>query len=384
MSDRANGRVLALDVLRGIAVLLVMARHAGVHPWESNEPLWAATALANRVGWIGVDLFFVLSGFLVSGLVFREHARTGSFLPLRFLARRGLKIYPAFYAFLAVGLASRWLAGAPVPIAAALSEALFVQNYWLALFGHTWSLAVEEHFYVVIAVALGIMSRRGGGDSRAAFRAIVPLFVVVGVSCLAMRCVVAARMPYTQMTHHFPTHLRVDSLLFGVLLSYLNATCTEALVAFVRAHRTKLVVLAAALLAPVVALPPQHPLMHSIGFTAVYLGCGAIVLVAVHADIAELGAIRRGLAFVGFHSYSIYLWHLVAQGKAARLIGGTETVSRFVVFLVAYTLAAVVLGVVAARIIEIPTLKLRDRLVPSRANGPVTGEGREAEPPPPS
>jgi peptidoglycan/LPS O-acetylase OafA/YrhL len=186
-----------------------------------------------------------------------------------------------------------------------------------------------------------------------------------------MRCVTAARVPYSQLTHHFPTHLRVDGLMFGVLLSYVNATHTEALRALVRAHRTKLVVLAATLLAPIVALPTYHSLMHTIGFTAVYLGCGALVLVAVHADEVEHGPVHRCLAFVGFHSYSIYLWHLFAHGKASRLVGDTETVVGYVAFLVVYVFVAVIIGVVAARIIEVPTLKLRDRLLPSRANGPV-------------
>lgn len=371
--DPAKQRVQGLDVLRGVAVLLVMARHAGVFPQDKSEPLWAVTGLATRVGWVGVDLFFVLSGFLVSGLVFREHARTGTFLPLRFLSRRGLKIYPAFYAFLGWMLLSRMTSGSPVPIEAALSEALFVQNYWPPMFNHTWSLAVEEHFYLAIAIALGVMSRRRGLETRATFQAIVPLFLAVAVVCLVARCYVALRVPYSLLTHHFPTHLRADSLMFGVFLSYLNATHGEALGAFVRANRLRLLTAAAVLLAPVAALSPQHPLMHSLGFTAVYAGCGAVVLVAVHGAAPDRGPVRRFLAFVGFHSYSIYLWHLVAKREVEHLLGEAETAPAFVAFLIAYTIAAVTMGVVVAWIVEIPTLRLRDRLIPSRAEEPLTG-----------
>ena len=80
-----NGR---LDILRCVAVVLVMIHHAGISPFFT------------RVGWIGVDLFFVLSGFLISGLLFSEYQRRGSIDFKRFFIRRGLKIYPAFYVFL--------------------------------------------------------------------------------------------------------------------------------------------------------------------------------------------------------------------------------------------------------------------------------------------
>src|ERR1700758_1823216 len=75
----------SLDVLRCIAVLLVLGFHFPYY------------ALWGRLGWIGVDLFFVLSGFLISGLLFQEYKATESINLLRFLIRRGLKIYPSFY-----------------------------------------------------------------------------------------------------------------------------------------------------------------------------------------------------------------------------------------------------------------------------------------------
>src|ERR1700683_1541313 len=77
-----------LDVLRCVAVLLVMFRHSDVSDF------------LRRVGWIGVDLFFVLSGFLISGLLFSEYKKRHAISLKRFFIRRGLKIYPAFYVFL--------------------------------------------------------------------------------------------------------------------------------------------------------------------------------------------------------------------------------------------------------------------------------------------
>src|SRR5271168_36950 len=93
----AAGRLRQLDVLRGVAILLVLGRHLDSVPTDAPGAIQSAFDLWMRAGWIGVDLFFVLSGFLVSGLLFREYARYGDVRAGRFLLRRGLKIYPAFY-----------------------------------------------------------------------------------------------------------------------------------------------------------------------------------------------------------------------------------------------------------------------------------------------
>ena len=92
----APTRVLSLDILRFIACLLVIFRHMNT-PDQDRQ----MQHLLHRGGWIGVDLFFVLSGFLVSGLLFREVKLRGKIDVTRFLLRRGLKIYPAFYFFIA-------------------------------------------------------------------------------------------------------------------------------------------------------------------------------------------------------------------------------------------------------------------------------------------
>lgn len=87
-------RLKHLDFLRGIAVLLVLFRH------------YALSIVLFNIGWIGVDLFFVLSGFLVSGLLFKEYIKYGNIKPILFLIRRGLKIYPLFYFALILSLIS--------------------------------------------------------------------------------------------------------------------------------------------------------------------------------------------------------------------------------------------------------------------------------------
>jgi peptidoglycan/LPS O-acetylase OafA/YrhL len=103
-----------------------------------------------RIGWIGVDLFFVLSGFLISGLLFLEYRSAGELKLARFFLRRGLKIYPAFWAMLFASVLGLVLAGKSVRGIAIAGELLFVQNYTQSIWEHTWSLAVEEHFYLLL------------------------------------------------------------------------------------------------------------------------------------------------------------------------------------------------------------------------------------------
>src|SRR5579872_3973764 len=134
----SSPRLRNLDVLRGAAVVLVLGRHMGVVPLDAPGWIQDIMDVWVRAGWAGVDLFFVLSGFLVSGLLFREFQHTGRVDVPRFLVRRGFRIYPAFYAFLiATSLASGTIATRRFA-----AEALFVQNYVSGLWDHTWSLAV--------------------------------------------------------------------------------------------------------------------------------------------------------------------------------------------------------------------------------------------------
>ena len=140
----------SLDVLRAVAVLLVFCYHS------------EAALLVSRFGWTGVDLFFVLSGFLVSGLLFKEYQATEQLRPGRFLLRRGLKIYPQFYFFIAASLAVACLQGAPPRMRQLAAELCFVQNYEPGMWSHTWSLGVEEHFYLLLTLVMVLLAKRGG------------------------------------------------------------------------------------------------------------------------------------------------------------------------------------------------------------------------------
>src|SRR6478672_2080696 len=100
-TSAAAVRLPQIDLLRAVAVLLVIGNHSAICPPEISVFLNKITTVWNRGGWTGVDLFFVLSGFLVSGLLFDEYRKSGGIDFKRFLIRRGLKIYPAFWLMLA-------------------------------------------------------------------------------------------------------------------------------------------------------------------------------------------------------------------------------------------------------------------------------------------
>ncbi len=216
MATNPMSRNWALDLLRLVAVLVVIWHHQlGEEAVKSCLGLWQFTT---RGGWVGVDLFFVLSGYLVGGLLFQEQVRFGSVDWRRFLIRRGLKIYPAFYVLLAVLLVPELQSGAP-RIRKILGELFFLQNYLGGLRDHTWSLAVEEHFYLLLTALVVWLAWRKPGQPDP-FTAIPRIVVGVAVACLGLRVLTALYSPDLLSGPFVWTHLRMDALAFGVLLAY--------------------------------------------------------------------------------------------------------------------------------------------------------------------
>jgi len=353
-------RNLQLDVLRGAAVLLVLGRHIE-HTPQLPEPFQSLVGYWYRCGWVGVDLFFVLSGFLVSGLVFEEWKRTGNFVAGRFLIRRGFKIYPAFYLLWLLVFISQWVAGHGFDVARLLSEFLFLQNYWQPEWRHTWSLAVEEHFYLGLALLCGLRVLANGGRTNP-----FPPLVWVGgallIVCPLLRWQAATGDSFDLQRQLFPTHLRIDSLMFGVLLAWFWHFQRPRLEALARPHRGKLLLLGLALLAPTLGFSLETDRwMHIIGFSVFALGGALLVLVAATAPVRQPNLLSRGVARIGFYSYSIYLWHLPVARVLDATLAGKLTPNTW---LLAYLAGSLLVGFVLGRLIEWPALKLRDRWFP--------------------
>src|SRR5882757_2229406 len=197
VSERATPqrRVPALDGIRALAIVAVLFYHADL-PWA-------------RGGFLGVDVFFVLSGFLITGLLVGEHSSSGRIGLKRFYARRARRLLPALFTVLA-GVCLYVVLALPHEAAAYRGDAAaalgYVTNWWLILrgqsyFGGTgrpsllinlWSLAVEEQFYLLWPPILRAMlssraARRRGGETAALWRALLWTIALAALSALAMK-----------------------------------------------------------------------------------------------------------------------------------------------------------------------------------------------------
>jgi peptidoglycan/LPS O-acetylase OafA/YrhL len=355
-----------LDVLRCVAVLLVLARHG-----SENVPFHAE-------GWAGVDLFFVLSGFLISGLLFAEYKKRGGVDFKRFFIRRGLKIYPMFYLLLVVGYFGQLALHTVSPLRNYLSEIFYLQNYLPNVWMHTWSLAVEEHFYIFLPALLFVLIRLSS-DRVNPFRAIPLVFLVIAAACLTFRFIAMLSLPpggfvVTDSSKAFShTHERIDSLFFGVLLGYFYHFKPSRLRVFEsKPTALLLLVVAAALISPCFFFGATSRFMVTAGFTLLYLGFGIILMVSLQirglfrgASAWALERIGRAFAFVGMYSYSIYIWHI---GIHSWLPGIIRRATFYKIDLrhsdVFYIVASITLGILASRLIEYPVLRIRDRIFP--------------------
>jgi peptidoglycan/LPS O-acetylase OafA/YrhL len=370
-----SARNLQLDVLRGVAVLLVLGRHIE-HTPQLPEPFQSLVAYWHRCGWVGVDLFFVLSGFLVSGLVFEEWKRTGGFAAGRFLIRRGFKIYPAFYLLWLLVFINQWIAGHGFDVARLLSEFLFLQNYWQPEWRHTWSLAVEEHFYLGLALLSGLRVHASASAGRG--NPFLPLVWFGGallIVCPLLRWQAAVGGSFDLQRQLFPTNLRIDSLMFGVLLAWCWHFQRSRLETLAGPHRGKLLCLGLALVSPTLAFSLEADRwMPVIGLSVFALGGTVLVLVAATAPVRQPNLLARGVARIGFYSYSIYLWHLPVARVLDATLAGKLTSNAW---LLAYLAGSLFAGMVLGRLIEWPALKLRDRWFPKpQASEPLARPDR--------
>ena len=368
---RSKTRLVGLDLLRLFAVVLVLGRHIPIPNDSVKIPFRGFFELWSRGGWVGVDLFFVLSGFLVSGLLFAEYQARGTISPWRFYVRRGWKIYPAFYVMIGVTLLYYARLDVYFSKSSIISELFFLQGYLPGIWNHTWSLAVEEHFYFLLPLVLSTLLR-WNKNSASPLQWVPFVAGSVGVVCLCLRIGRWELHPvYSHQTNLFPTHLRLDGLFFGVALSYFHHFHATRFVSLLKPWRRALVVAGLAMLTPPFFRPITDPLLFTVGLTVFYVGSGLLLVGALMCDPPREGfagwTLKR-LAALGSNSYSIYLWHMPF------LVWGVPLVRRaiglapgFLGAVAVYILGSLIWGVVMAKCIEMPAIKLRDRWFPARS-----------------
>ncbi|HLA56209.1 MAG TPA: acyltransferase [Flavobacterium sp.] len=368
----AKNRLRELDFLRGIAILLVLFRH---------QYLFGFT---ERMGWIGVDLFFVLSGFLVSGLLFKEFQRYGSIKPKLFLIRRGFKIYPIYFLFYGLYLLPI-LIKRQFNLTGFLSDMFFVQNYvwgWGYAYAPSWSLAVEEHFYFGFAllVLFGIRYRFFRFEKHETNSDIsrfeILIAVVMGI-CLVLRIISNTAFPNEIARNITMTHLRIDSLLAGVMVSYWYHFRREMLMGFVNANKKMLLLFALALVsfAPFMDINSSF-FVKTTGFTFLYIGFG-ILLAWFLADEKINARLTKTfsdpvvnlVSKIGFASYSIYIIHTFVNNAFATAVAILlkQQLNPAISFVVTSAIS-IACGLLMTQYIEKYFLSLRDKYYPARVN----------------
>lgn len=369
--------------MRFLAVVMVLFTHANMFPASRKflinvpDPFFTPLNMLHKGTWAGVDLFFVLSGFLVSGLLFQELARTGTVFPGRFLIRRGFKIYPAFWVMLMAAIIWTWHSGGLITLKGVLTELFFLQNYMpgpppscmATICGITWTLAVEEHFYFMLAGIFWILKKRAALNQAVNVHVIPKLFWCVAIACLLARLVTWAVVPaYVQKYYIwiiYATHVRMDSLFFGVLLAYYwHNRWDENFKNRLMAYRWLFAGVGLVLLSPAMFLDDAWTRI--IGFSLIYVGAGCLLISFLSLDrFAQKDTGIRGVAWLGKHSYSVYLWHILAGSCLLPFVAiKTRSMPGFTLNLLIFIVLCWSIGVAMSSLIEFPMLRIRDRLFP--------------------
>jgi peptidoglycan/LPS O-acetylase OafA/YrhL len=344
-----KGLIPWLDLLRTVAILLVVGEHClelGFTGPASRAFYW---------GWTGVDLFFILSGFLIGRQLWKELRDTHTIKVGRFLLRRGLRIWPLY--FTAVLGYFIWSVVAGLNLRPLLSDLFFVSNYFHCRVKGGWSLSTEEQFYIAAPVLLFLfrfVQRRYLVLVPVLWMAVLPL---LRYSALAH----APGVPVSDVIYS-PIHLHSDGLAAGLILSWLSVFCPKWWSSGKSAIWLPCLVIATGL-----ALRFLGKDVFSYSALALIYGGTALFGLRVHA--ANRLASWRGLFVISRLSYGTYLNHLVLiealPAAWVQHIGsayGTSTVAFLAAFL---TVCAVSLSIafVTFALIERPGLQWRERLL---------------------
>jgi peptidoglycan/LPS O-acetylase OafA/YrhL len=319
-----------LDGVRAVAVLLVVAQHTmGQMPID--------------IGFVGVGIFFALSGYLITSLLLDEHAARGTVSLARFYLRRAARLVPALVTVIVVCDVLFVIAGDRAPLRGSLAALTYTANYaeiWKSNavpgFGPTWSLAVEEHFYVLWPLALLALTRRSG--LRAALNATL---AVCAAAFLWRTALALLHVRFNLIA--IGSLERADALLYG---------CAAAIALRLGWRPRGWVVWAGTTVVAVSPIVFAHE-----NYFSLVVGEGVLAVAAAGAVVGlEYNApawMRRWLSLrpvvaIGVFSYGIYLWH----GPLMRVAADFDHAGRYWRALVG--LAAIAVAAVSHHYLEAP------------------------------
>jgi len=372
MNQAPSNYVPGLDGLRALSVTVVMMAHVGFS--------WLLPA------GLGVTTFFFISGYLITLLLWHERERFGHVDMPRFYGRRFLRLMPEMLVFVAVaGLVMGPLLNQPLPPLQALANLTYWTNYYnifnvggscdsCAVTGHLWSLAVEEHFYLIMPAALvlvGFVPRRMAG-----------LFGFVIIACLVWRTVAVTVLGLGPDYTYEATETRLDSIAWGCLAAAIQRSAPGVMATIQRRAWVSFLIGGALLGGSLIWRDPvfRETLRYSIQ------GLALMLLVLPLINVARLGWIVRILEWpvfrwMGRRSYGAYLWHMAAITIVGLLMGVTGPLegAGFREQLIALPFAmglGWLMAEASYRWIFMPAQRLKPYLMPGKAPLP-SGVGKE-------
>jgi peptidoglycan/LPS O-acetylase OafA/YrhL len=344
-----QGKIPSLDGVRGLSFLIVFVAHAGL---DRIVP-----------GRFGVNIFFLLSGYLITTLLIREREKVG-FISLKlFYARRSLRIFPPMYAILGLTLLYLWLTHglAGVTIGGVCAQAFYYQNYYfhggkniIPGLGPLWSLAVEEHFYLFFPPLMLLFRDRLQMNYQQIARALLWICGVI----LVWRCCVVAFMPNGLSWARDCSDTRADSILFGCALACIEYTPLRERI-FERKLLERVLVPASLLILLVTFLVRNDIFRETLRYTMQAISLAPLLIYVIYYPQTWIGKILNStlLTRIGVLSYSLYLLHYSVLLEMHKYIPSSKLAAGIISLIVAIGLAYLV-----HLFVESPTEKWRRQL----------------------
>lgn len=367
MREQVVQRIRGLDTLRALAIVLVLMSH-----YTSFVSQRANFGWLGDVGWAGVDLFFVLSGYLIGNQICAAIARGEVFSFKIFFARRLLRTLPNYYVVLAVYfMLPQLLNGSSVaPLWRFLT---FTQNFGLQYgqtFTHSWSLCIEEQFYLILpALAWLIAGRRHAltGAWLLLLGAIAAGMAVRGYAALDM-----GRNSFSQELY-YSSFARFDELLPGVALALIKNFHGRFYARLLNWGNTLLVAgagLAGLMLYLLSSEAVEQPWVTTLGFSVLAMAFGLLTCSALSPRSLLNKLPVPGAASLALWSYAVYLAHkpifmLLARPMRSHQISADTPLNIALVFA-----AGIGGGWLLYRLVESPFMRLRERWYPVRRAEP--------------
>ena len=345
----------AIDFLRFIGVFLTLFAHIQL-PSKNNENVLFLLTKLKIIGNLGVLLFFVLSGYLVSGLIFKEVEKYGTFNAKRFLIRRGFKIYPSYYFAIILGIFISFFAHNRYSLEQIFYESVFLCNYFKIKNIWLWSISVEEHFYFILTFLFFTLHKL----KKLNFKYIVVIylfFILISGGSYVYNI-------YQYSFGKYSSHLHFHLLFWGVLLFYVNTYKRDRLTFFYKYKGWFLIASLVLLFYSTLQNDELNPFINVVINLSKPIFLGIILLYSLEMPSFENNYFVNVLANIGLYSYPIYLYHGYVNQLTKRIINSDFT---YWIYIVVYVIGAFVLGIFLSKIIEYPFIKMRDKYFPSRS-----------------